>query len=71
MARSRRLVLQAAPAGQLLGDLEVVADPLRDEVGQARSDAATPRRAGLPSDSRASVTGQVRGSCDGSVEVAN
>ena len=32
----------------LLGDLDVVADPLRDEVGQARSDAATPRRARLP-----------------------
>lgn len=32
----------------LLDDLELVADPLRDEVGQARSDAATPRRARLP-----------------------
>jgi len=32
----------------LLGDLDLVADPLRDEVGQARSDAATPRRARLP-----------------------
>lgn len=32
----------------LLSDLDVVADPLRDEVGQARSDAAVPRRARLP-----------------------
>ena len=32
----------------LLGDLDVVGGPLRDEVGQARSDAATPRRARLP-----------------------
>lgn len=32
----------------LLDDLDVVADPLRDEVGQARSDAATSRRARLP-----------------------
>ncbi len=31
----------------LLGDLDVVADPLRDEVGQARSEAAMPRRARL------------------------
>lgn len=32
----------------LLDDLDAVADPLRDEVGQARSDAAIPRRARLP-----------------------
>ena len=32
----------------LLNDLDTVADPLLDEVGQARSAAATPRRARLP-----------------------
>lgn len=32
----------------LLDDLDAVADPLLDEVGQARSDAAIPRRARLP-----------------------
>ena len=32
----------------LLSDLDLVADPLRDEVGQARSHAALPRRARLP-----------------------
>jgi transcriptional regulator with XRE-family HTH domain len=32
----------------LLADLDAVAHPLYDEIGQAHSDAATPRRARLP-----------------------